>query len=267
MTKEDSQKFISYSLGLIISTIGIYFVLKILYETDKIGLIRANLFSLIIYAMPLLLALFMAGMAGDKLELMRMKHRFSPSIMAFLGAVFMLILAFFAGYLIVKKYTSLTLKDYITGLLGSFQITWYTSIIGAVSGEAGFRGFLKSLFEKKYSVLGSSLMIGVVYSIWLTIFIFISDNPSLVCLLGAAIQFILLSVFWGMITALWKRNLYPAVSFHFMWNLIAYTMNFQNRLEFLIYSNIVLFVLCIVFAMIHHIKISIQRRKGTMKQK
>lgn len=263
MTKEDSQKFISYSMGVIISTIIIYFILNMLYENEKIGLISANLFSLVIYAMPLVLALYLAGMSKDKLELMRMKRRFKFSIKAMIGAVFMGALALMAGYLIVNKYTSLTIGNYMKGLVTSLQLTWYTSIIGAVCSEAGFRGFLKSHLEKTYSALGSSLMIGVVYSIWLTIFAFISDNPSFLCLLGVALQFILLSVFLGMVTAIWKRNLYPAISFHFFWNLVAYTMNFQNRLEFLVYSDLFLFLLCVIAVAAHHI--FRKHRKGEHK--
>ncbi|MBQ4529043.1 MAG: CPBP family intramembrane metalloprotease [Lachnospiraceae bacterium] len=262
MTKGDSKRFISYSMGLVISTIIIYFVLNILYKTNRIGLITANFLSLIINAMPFLLALFLAGMAKDKLELMRMKRRFGLSIKAVLGVVFMGILALLAGYFVVKEYTSLTIGSYVTGLLNSLKVIWYISIVGAVSSEAGFRGFLKSHFEKTYSVLGSSFMIGVVYSIWLTIFVFISENPSFLCLLGVAIQFILLSVFLGIITTLGKRNLYPAISFHFVWNLIAHTMNFQSRLEFLVYSNVVLFILCIVASLCYQIIKFGRKHKG-----
>lgn len=244
MSREENRKFYSYSMGLIISTIIIYFVINILYQNHIIEQAAANLLGIIIYLMPLLLSLFLAGITGDSLELLRMKRRFQPNVKMILIAAFVGLLAFAGCFFIVGKYTSISFVSFVLDLGNTLKSSWYTLIVGAICGEAGFRGFLQNLFGRHYSALGSCVMTGIIYAMWLTIFDFISENPSLVCLLAAALQFILLSVFLGYLVQLCRKNLYPAIAFHFVWNLAAATMNFQNRIEFLVYSDLLLVILC-----------------------
>lgn len=246
MSKEESKKFYFYSIGLVISTIAIYFVINILYKNNIIEQITANILGLAIYLMALLLALFIAGITGDTLELFRMKRRFRANVKMILLAVFMGLLAFWGGFLVVQKYTSISFGNFVLNLGITLKSSWYTLIVGAVSLEAGFRGFLQNYFEHHYSVFGSSMMTGITYAIWLTLFAFISENPSLLCLIFVALQFILISIFLGFLTRLCKKNLYPAIAFHFVWNVIAAAMNFQNRIEFLIYSDLFLLLLCVL---------------------
>ena len=246
MSKEESRKFYFYSIGLVISTIAIYFVINILYENNIIGQITANILGVAIYLMPLLLALFTAGIMGDTLELFRMKRRFRADVKMLLLAVFMGLLAFLGGFSVVQKYTSISFGNFVLSLGITMKSSWYTLLVGAVSLEAGFRGFLQNYFEHHYSVLGSSMMTGITYAIWLTIFAFISENPSLQCLIFVALQFILISVFLGFLTRLCKKNLHPAIAFHLVWNVTAAAMNFQNRIEFLLYSDLFLLLLCVL---------------------
>ena len=254
MSKEESGKFYSYSMGVIISTIIIYYVIHILYRNHIIGQMTANILSLIIYLMPLIQALFIAGMKGDTREFLRMKRRFAANSKMIATAVFMGVLGFVGGFMIVQKYTNISIGDFTWSLVATLQTGWYTLIVGAIAVEAGFRGFLQNLFERHYSVLGSSMMTGITYAMWLTIFTFISENPSLKCLLFVALQFILISVFLGFVTRLCKRNLYPAIVFHFLWNVVAATMNFQNRIEFLVYSDLFLLILCVLIIAMYQIK-------------
>lgn len=262
MSKEESRKFYSYSMGVIISTIIIYFSINILYQNDIIGKIMANILSLIIYLMPLFLALFLAGITGDTRELLRMKRRFKVSVKMVVVAIFMGLLAFAGGYLVVQKYTSISFGDFLLNIGITLKNSWYTLLVGAISMEAGFRGFLQNHFERHYSVLGSSMMTGITYAIWLTIFTFISENPSLFCLLFVALQFILVSIFLGYVTRLCKKNLYPAIVFHLVWNIVAATMNFQNRIEFLVYSDLLLTILCVLIIAAYQVKKKIDK-KGT----
>lgn len=262
MSKEESRKFYSYSMGLVISTIIIYFIINILYQNGAIGQMTANILGLAIYLMPLLLALFLAGITGDTRELLRMKRRFKVSAKMLLAVVFMGVLAFAGGFLIVQKYTNITFDVFLLNLGNTLKGSWYTLIVGAISMEAGFRGFLQNHFEHHYSVLGSSMMTGITYAIWLIIFTFISENPSLLCLIFVAVQFILFSVFLGFVTRLCKRNLYPAITYHFVWNVVAATMNFQNRIEFLVYSDLFLLILCALVMAVYQMKKKIDK-KGT----
>lgn len=246
MSKEESRKFYSYSMGVVISTIIIYFVLNILYQNNVIEQATANILGLIIYLMPLLLALFIAGITGDTLELLRMKRRFKADLKMIFLAVLMGVVAFAGGFLAVQKYTSLSFGTFVLDMGITLKNGWYTLLVGAVSLEAGFRGFLQNHFERHYSVFGSSMMTGITYAIWLTIFTFISENPSLLCLIFVALQFILISIFLGFLTRLCRKNLYPAMVFHFVWNVTATTMDYQNRIEFLIYSDLFLLILCVL---------------------
>lgn len=246
MSKEEGRKFYSYSMGVVISTIIIYFVINILYQNNVIEQTTANILGLAIYLMPLLLALFIAGITGDTLELLRMKRRFKANAKMVLMAVGMGVLAFAGGFLVVQKYTSISFGNFVLNLGITLKSGWYTLIVGAISLEAGFRGFLQDYFEHHYSVFGSSMMTGITYAIWLTIFTFISENPSLLCLIFVALQFILISIFLGFLTRLCRKNLYPAVAFHFVWGVAAAAMNFQNRIEFLIYSDLFLLILCVL---------------------
>ena len=205
-----------------------------------------NILGFAIFLMPLLLALFLAGITGDKLELFRMKRRFKANVKMVLLAVIMGVLAFAGGFLVVQKYTSISFANFVLNLGTTLQNSWYTMIVGAISLEAGFRGFLQNHFEHHYSVFGSSMMTGITYAIWLTIFTFISENPSLLCLIFVALQYILISIFLGFLTRLCSKNLYPAIAFHFVWNVAAAAMNFQNRIEFLIYSDLFLAILCVL---------------------
>lgn len=262
MSKEESGKFYFYSMGVIISTIIIYYVINILYQNNIIGETTANILSLLIYLMPLILALFIAGIKGDTLELLRMKRRFAANSKMIVIAVFMAVLGFVGGFMIVQKYTDISIGDFTWSLVATLQTGWYTLLVGAVAVEAGFRGFLQNLFERHYSVLGSSMMTGITYAMWLTIFAFISENPSLICLFFVALQFILISVFLGFVTRLCRRNLYPAIVFHFVWNMVAATMNFQNRVEFLAYSDLFLAILCVLVIAMYQIKRKSAKRKS-----
>ncbi len=260
MSKEENQKFYSYSMGIVITTIIIYYIINILYRNDVIGIMTANILTIIIYLMPLLLALFLAGITGDTLELMRMKRRFRLSRKMVFVSVLMGIIAFLGGYLVVHEYTSLSFLDFLEDLGKTLKAGWYTLVVGAISMEAGFRGFLQNHFEHHYSVLGSSMMTGITYAIWLTIFTFISENASFVCLLFVAMQFILISIFLGYLTRLCRKNLYPAIVFHFVWNVVAATMNFQNRIEFLVYSDLFLVILVALVMAIYQIKKKIDKK-------
>lgn len=262
MSKEESGKFYSYGMGVIVSTIIIYYVIRILYQNHIIGQMTANVLSLIIYLMPLLLALFIAGIKGDTLEFLRMKRRFAASAKMAVIAIFMGILAFAGGFMVVQKYTSISIGDFTLSVAATLQTGWYTLILGAISAEAGFRGFLQNLFERHYSTLGSSMMTGITYAMWLTIVTFISENPSLNCLLFVALQYILISVFLGFVTRMCKRNLYPAIVFHMVWNVIAATMNFQTRIEFLAYSDLFLVLLCVLTIAMYQIKRKSAKRKS-----
>lgn len=246
MSKDESRKFYAYSMGVVVSTIIIYFIINILYQNNVVTQIMANILGLAIYFMPLLLALFIAGITGDKLELFRMKRRFKANVKMVLLAVIMGVLAFAGGFLVVQKYTSISFVNFVLNLGTTLKNSWYTMIVGAISLEAGFRGFLQNHFEHHYSVFGSSMMTGITYAIWLTIFTFISENPSLLCLIFVALQYILISIFLGFLTRLCSKNLYPAIAFHFVWNVAAAAMNFQNRIEFLIYSDLFLAILCVL---------------------
>ncbi len=266
MNKEESRKFYSYSMGVVISTIIIYFIINILYQSDIIEQTTANMLGMVIYLMPLLLALFIAGITGDTLELLRMKRRLKPNVKMVLLAVFMGGLAFAGSFLAIQKYTSISLGSFVLNLGITLKNGWYTLIVGAVSLEAGFRGFLQNHFERHYSVFGSSMMTGITYAIWLTIFSFISENPSLLCLIFVALHFILISIFLGFLTKLCSKNLYPAIAFHLVWNVAAAAMNFQNRIEFLIYSDLFLLILCVlVMTMYQMTKKHNYKRKETIK--
>ena len=143
MSKEESGKFYFYSMGVIISTIIIYYVINILYQNNIIGETTANILSLLIYLMPLILALFIAGIKGDTLELLRMKRRFAANSKMIVIAVFMAVLGFVGGFMIVQKYTDISIGDFTWSLVATLQTGWYTLLVGAVAVEAGFRDFCK----------------------------------------------------------------------------------------------------------------------------
>ena len=254
MNGEDIRKFKVYSISLMVSTIMIYFLLNILQANWYISKEKANMAGCLILMMPLLLALYLPGIWGDDLELRRMRKRFKFSwkVFAIMTAVFLC--GILAGFLVVDKYTEYTFRQYGMALLENLKRAWYTLLIGAVAIEAGFRGFLQTHFEKTYSVLGSSLMVGIVYAIWKTVLVFASDDPSLPCLLLLAMQFIEISVVLGYLMKWCRKNLYPVIGFHFAWNLMAHTMKFQRRTEFLLYADLFLGILCVLFVLGNCIK-------------
>ena len=254
MNGEDVRKFMNYGISLMVSTIVIYFSLNILYKNWYISREGANMAGCLILMLPFLLAMYLPGIWGDNLELRRMKKRFKLSGKATVFMLVMLLFGVLAGFVIVGKYTELTFGQYGKALLVSLKTSWYTLMIGAVATEAGFRGFLQTHFEKTYSVLGSSLMVGILYSIWKTVIVFISDNPTLLCLALLAAQFIEISVVLGYIMKWSRKSLYPVIVFHFSWNLMAQTMNFQNRVEFLVYSDLFLCLLCVLVVLGDRIK-------------
>lgn len=260
MNGEDKKKIQIYANVLLAATIIVYLILRFLHENDYINSGMANGLSCIIYAIPLVLALFLSGMWGDNLELRRMKRRFKISWKILGLAVAAGVLAIIFGFLIAQKYTSLTISEFGLALWRTFQTSWYTLLVGAIAIEGGFRGFLQSRFERTYSVLGSSMMTGIIYSIWRTILVFFSDNPSLSCLVLLAAQFIEISIVLGYLVKLSKKNLYPVMGFHFVWNLVAHTMNFQSRIEFLAYSDLLLAVLGGVMTAIAWMKKQEKRR-------
>ena len=266
MSKDESRKFYSYSVGVIVLSIVIYYVIQGLYQANIIKQTTANVFSLLIYLQPFVMALFISGIKGDTLEFLRMKRRFSISVKMLFIAFCMGVLAFVGGFMVVQKYTAVTMSDFISGLVGTAQNGWYTLLVGAIFVEAGFRGFLQNLFERHYSVLGSSMMTGITYAMWLTILTFISENPSLNCLLFVALQYILFSVFLGHVTRMCRRNLYPAIVFHLVWNLVAATMNFQTRIEFLAYSDLMLAIFCVLATVMYQLKRKNAKRKSVVKQ-
>lgn len=260
MNGEDKKKIKIYTGGMLGATIVVYLVLRFLYENHHVSSQLANGLGCIIYAIPLVLALFLSGIWGDNLELRRMARRFKISWKMTALAVGAGALAAVFGFWIAQKYTSFTVSGYAMGLWGRFQISWYTLLVGAVAIEGGFRGFLQSRFERTYSVLGSSMMTGIIYSLWRTILVFLSENPSLSCLILLAAQFIEISIVLGYFVKMCRKNLYPAIAFHFVWNLVAYTMNFQSRLEFLAYSDLFLAVLSAVIIAIGWMKKREKRR-------
>lgn len=260
MNGEDKKKIKIYASVLLAATIVVYLILRFLNENDYINSGTAKGLSCIIYAIPLVFSLFLAGIWGDNLELRRMARRFKISWKMLGLAVGTGVLAVIFGFLIAQKYTSLTVSEFGLAIWRTFQTSWYTLLVGAIAIEGGFRGFLQSRFERTYSVLGSSMMTGVIYSIWRTILVFLSDNPSLSCLLLLAAQFIEMSIVLGYLVKLSRKNLYPVIGFHFVWNLVAHTMNFQSRIEFLVYSDLFLAMLGIAMTAIAWMKKQEKRR-------
>ena len=259
MSLKDVKKFGTYGLSLVISTIVLYFLINILYRNWYIGEKTANMLGCLVLMLPLIFALYLPGIWGDDLELKRMKKRFKFSKKAAVLGVIVIGFGILGGFLVVSKYTSLTPKQYGMALFTNLYGTWYSLLIGAVATEAGFRGFLQTHFEKTYSVLGSALMVGITYSIWKTVLLFISDNPSLPCLMLLALQFIEFSVVAAYLMKWCGENLYPVICFHFIWHLLAHTMKFQSRIEFLLYSDLFLLLVAVVVVSGDYIKKKVKK--------
>ena len=99
-----------------------------------------------------------------------------------------------------------------------------TLLTGAAGEESGWRGFLQPSFEKRFTVIRSSIIIGVIWAFWHAPLWFTTSGFEGVELLWYAISFVITIVSLAVVIGICYhrcRNLFVPMWIHFMFNLVA----------------------------------------------
>jgi membrane protease YdiL (CAAX protease family) len=128
-------------------------------------------------------------------------------------------------------------KDTTAGYI----ITIITAILGCITEEIGWRGYLLPLFEKNHSMLFSSIITGLLWGIWHCKFIY-----GVIGYLFFIVLIIFFSIIMTWIFMITNRNLLCMILFHFGVNIGSVTL-LQNREGILFYfiATILCLLVCI----------------------
>ncbi|SFB30445.1 CPBP family intramembrane glutamic endopeptidase [Clostridium frigidicarnis] len=87
-------------------------------------------------------------------------------------------------------------------------------IIGGGLEEIGWRGFLQSALQKKFSIISSTVIVGIIWTVWHLPLWFISGSPqssmSFLCfsITGIALSFLLAAILYG------TKSVFLCIIFH-----------------------------------------------------
>lgn len=99
-----------------------------------------------------------------------------------------------------------------------------TLLTGATGEESGWRGFLQPSVEKKYTVISSSLIIGLIWAFWHAPLWFATSGFGGMELLRYIVSYVITIVSLAVVIGICYsrcRNLFVPMWIHFMFNLVA----------------------------------------------
>ncbi|WP_373266937.1 CPBP family intramembrane glutamic endopeptidase [Hungatella hathewayi] len=99
-----------------------------------------------------------------------------------------------------------------------------TLVTGATGEESGWRGFLQISFEKRFTVIRSSIITGIIWAIWHAPLWFTTSGFEGMELLRYIVSFVITIVSLAVVIGICYdrcRNLFVPMWIHFMFNLVA----------------------------------------------
>lgn len=173
------------------------------------------------------------------------------NISFFIILTVVLIFMIFGSIYLVAELNGLVFANMITASVPSIlSLILFTVIQGATGEESGWRGFLQLTFEKKHSVIKSSLLIAFIWSFWHTPLWFVTGLTGIPLLLNI-LSFIAgnfcLSVIIG-ISYWYCRNLFIPIWIHFLTNFLM-SLYSRNEVNLFIEARLILALTSFIVAM------------------
>jgi membrane protease YdiL (CAAX protease family) len=155
------------------------------------------------------------------------------------------------GIAIMQKLNYASLFDLSLPSIGMGLLSSVFS--GATGEESGWRGFLQRSFEKKSGVIKSSLMIGVIWTLWHTPLWFLTSGFAGMELVQYIVFFALGNISAAVVIGICYRrcrNLFVPVWIHFLFNFFA-NISTAPLLETFTLHNILYAVIAVVYGIWH----------------
>lgn len=170
-----------------------------------------------------------------------------PQILPYTFTIIIFIFQFLAFYFFGKSHDLVSIKNFLNAL--QFQI-----LFGGGLEEGGWRGYLQPAFEKKFSVIISSLLVGTIWAFWHLPYFFLPGNHQGHNFLLYLLTCIVLAF---TLTAIYKltKSILVCTLFHGFINTLAVTIgadfsNFWFLFMFIIQA-IISIVICLVSQYLH----------------
>lgn len=216
--------FLAVTLGL---SLFVFWGPIALAQVPTVSLVadtRGPLWAIILFVfggfMPSIVAIVMSaisGGAGAVRDLLRRVVQFRLGRRWYVGAI----VAIVAGALGQVVLALITTSDYdarpIVGQLGS---AIPLIVLGPLSEELGWRGFVQGRLQSRYSALGASLIVGVVWGMWhLPLFYIVGSSQSVLGLPfgGFLVGTVSISVVFGWIYNNTGGSIWSAVFVHWIY--------------------------------------------------
>lgn len=145
----------------------------------------------------------------------------------------------------------------------SLAIIFLTNLIsGPMGEEIGWRGYLLTELQKKYSVLKAAMIVGVIWSFWHTLLWFVSGFTGMY-LLWYIISFVIIGISNSIITAMFyqlNRNLIIPILTHQLLNFFLAIQ--ESDMISLIRANAIGYLFAAVGCIIINYKKSLYSKQG-----